>query len=49
MSDQDVEGKFHRLAGKYFSKTQREKVLRALWELDKVKDVSGILSSFIVS
>ncbi len=49
MSDQDVEAKFHRLAGKYFSKTQREKVLRTVWDLDKVKDVSEILPSFIVS
>ncbi len=49
MSDQDVEGKFHRLAGKYFSKIQREKVLRTLWDLEKVKDVSEILPSFIVS
>jgi len=44
MSDKEVEDKFQRLSKKYLSKSQSRKILDTVWTLDKVKDVSKVVS-----
>lgn len=44
MSDEEVEDKFRRLAGRYVSKKQAAKILDAIWNLEKAKDVSKVVS-----
>jgi 2-methylcitrate dehydratase len=48
MSDQEVEEKFRRLAGKYFSNSQSDRALNTLWNIESIRDVSQISSALIV-
>ena len=48
MSDEDVESKFRRLTAKQYSKTQADSVLKTIWSLDKIKEVTKLLSGLIV-
>ncbi len=48
MSDKDVEDKFAKLTAKQFSKPQGERVLKTLWNLEKVKDVSEIHPGLVI-
>src|SRR5215471_1138846 len=43
MSDKDVEDKFRRLTAKQYGKSQADKILKTIWDLDKVKDVDKML------
>jgi len=44
MTDQEVEHKFERLTKRYLPKTQSRKILDSLWQLEKVKDITKIIS-----
>ncbi len=44
MTDQEVEHKFDRLTKRYLPKTQSRKILDSLWQLEKVKDITKIIS-----
>ena len=44
MSDEEVEDKFRRLSGKYLRKNQTARILDAVWNLEKLKDVSKVAS-----
>ena len=44
MSDEEVEDKFRRLSGKYLRKNQTARILDAVWNLEKLKDVSKVVS-----
>ncbi len=44
MSDEEVEDKFRRLSGKYLSKNQAARILDTVWNLEKAKDVSKVVS-----
>ena len=42
MTDQEVEGKFHRLVAGFFSEAERREILRVLWKLDKLSDLREV-------
>jgi 2-methylcitrate dehydratase len=44
MSDAEVEEKFQRLTRKYLDKNRARRILDAVWNLEKAKDVSKIIS-----
>jgi len=44
MSDQDVEEKFHRLTRRILDKNRARRILDAVWNLEKAKDVSKVVS-----
>ena len=48
MSDQDVEEKFHRLTRKILDKTRARRILDAVWNLERAKDVSKVVSMMTV-
>lgn len=48
MTNEDIEKKFRTLTKRYYGDPQTQKALRTLWNLDKVKDLSGILHVFLV-
>ena len=43
MSDLEVEAKFRRLVAGRFSRTRAERLIQAVWKLDKMKDVSALM------
>jgi len=45
MSDQDVEEKFSRLTRRILDKNRARRILDAVWSLEKVKDVSKVVST----
>ncbi len=48
MSDEEVENKFRRLTKKYLSKNQADKILDTLWNLEKAKRVSKVISQLVI-
>lgn len=48
MSDQEVEAKFKTLTRKYLNNNQTRKILDALWNLDKVKDLSKLTGLMVL-
>jgi 2-methylcitrate dehydratase len=48
MSDQEVENKFYQLTRRYLSKNQGERILKALWQLEKARNMSDLLTKMIV-
>jgi 2-methylcitrate dehydratase len=44
MTDKEVEEKFERLTKKYLNKNQSRKILDTVWNLDKLKETSKIIS-----
>jgi len=48
MSDKDVEDKFRRLTAKQYSRTQADKVLKIIWSLDKIKNLSAMVPNLVV-
>jgi 2-methylcitrate dehydratase len=46
MTDEEIEIKFRRLASPVMSKEQMDRALNRLWHLEKVRDVSEVLSLF---
>ena len=48
MSDDEVEGKFKRLTQRTLRKTQAERILNSIWELDKVKDAGKVVTLFTI-
>jgi len=44
MTDEEVEEKFRRLTKRYLGKNQADKILEAVWNLEKTKDVSRMIS-----
>jgi 2-methylcitrate dehydratase len=49
MSDGEVEEKFQRLTKKYLAKNRASKILNAVWDLEKAKDVSKVISMMSLS
>jgi len=48
MSDHEVETKFMTLTKKQFSNTQAQRVLKLLWNLEKINDLSSVFSALVV-
>ena len=48
MSDQEIEDKFERLTSKYLSKNQSRRILGAIWGLDRLKNVSKLVSNLTI-
>jgi 2-methylcitrate dehydratase len=46
MTDAEVEGKFRALAAGKMSERRQDRVLAALWKLEELTDVSGLLALF---
>jgi 2-methylcitrate dehydratase len=44
MSDQEVEEKFQKLSRKYLDKNRARRIVRAVWNLEKAKDVLKVVS-----
>ena len=44
MSDKDVEEKFRRLTSRILDKNRARRILDAVWNLEKAKDVSKVVS-----
>ncbi|MBO0889063.1 MmgE/PrpD family protein, partial [Candidatus Bathyarchaeota archaeon] len=44
MTDREVEEKFERLTKNYLAKPQSRRILDSLWQLEKVKDLTKIIS-----
>jgi 2-methylcitrate dehydratase len=44
MSDQEVEEKFQKLTRKYLDKNRARRIVRAVWNLEKAKDVLKVVS-----
>jgi 2-methylcitrate dehydratase len=44
MNDSEVEEKFLRLTGKYLQKNRAKRILEAIWNLEKAKNVSNVVS-----
>jgi 2-methylcitrate dehydratase len=49
MSDGDVEEKFERLTRKYLAKNRARRILDAVWDLEKSKDISKVISMMNLS
>jgi 2-methylcitrate dehydratase len=49
MSDQEVENKFRTLTKKHLSENQADRILDAVWHLDKEKNVARVVSLLTVS
>jgi 2-methylcitrate dehydratase len=49
MSDAEVEEKFQRLARKYLDKNRARRILDAVWNLEKEKDVAKLVSSMTLA
>jgi 2-methylcitrate dehydratase len=49
MSDEEVENKFRTLAKKHLSKNQADRILDAVWHLDKEKNVARVASLLTVN
>jgi 2-methylcitrate dehydratase len=49
MSDGEVEEKFQRLARKYLDKNRARRILDAVWNLEKEKDVAKLVSSMTLA
>jgi 2-methylcitrate dehydratase len=49
MSDGDVEEKFERLTRKYLAKNRARRILDAVWDLEKLKDISKVISMMNLS
>jgi 2-methylcitrate dehydratase len=49
MSDREVEEKFQKLTRRYLKRNQAKKILDAVWNLEKVKDVSKVVSMMTLS
>jgi len=49
MSDGEVEEKFQRLAKKYLAKNRARRILDAVWDLEKAKDISKVISMMSLS
>jgi 2-methylcitrate dehydratase len=49
MSDGEVEEKFQRLTKKYLAKNRARRILDAVWDLEKVKDISKVISMMTLS
>jgi hypothetical protein len=43
MSDQEIEGKFRRLAAEWLTSTQIDVLLDRLWNLDQVPDIGEVI------
>ena len=48
MSDQDVEEKFSRLTKNQLGKNQSKKILDAVWNLEKARDVGSVISLLVL-
>jgi 2-methylcitrate dehydratase len=48
MSDQEIEAKFHRLAGPVMGQGRMDKALSALWHLETMKSVREVFSPFVL-
>jgi 2-methylcitrate dehydratase len=48
MSDGEVEDKFRRLTKKNLGENQAEKILRTIWQLERVKDIGKAVSLFTI-
>ena len=49
MSDKEVEEKFQRLTRKYLAKNRARRILDAVWNLEKAKDVAKLVSSMTLA
>src|SRR5690348_1920423 len=49
MGDGEVEEKFQRLTKKYLAKNRARRILDAVWDLEKAKDVSKVISMMTLS
>ena len=49
MSDQDVEWKFRTLTKRQLTKTQTDRALETLWNLERVNDLSKVFSTLVVA
>jgi len=49
MTDEELEGKFKELTGKYLTQKQIDNVLKVVWKLEKEKSISGIISRLYVN
>jgi hypothetical protein len=49
MSDAEVEEKFQRLTRKYLDKNRARRILDAVWNLEKAKDVARVISLMALS
>jgi hypothetical protein len=49
MGDGEVEEKFQRLTKKYLTKNRARRILDAVWDLEKAKDISKVISMMNLS
>jgi 2-methylcitrate dehydratase len=49
MGDGEVEEKFQRLTKKYLAKNRARRILDAVWDLEKAKDISKVISMMTIS